>query len=252
MNQTYRDYEVVIVDDGSTDDSVSIIESFNDSRIKLFSQKNQGPSSARNLGIEKAQNEWLIFLDADDVMMPDALEQFSYYISNYPGVDILCGGYSTAGKTICRFPDVTLINNGFRAFVLNWLALLAGTFVCRRENCRNTLYDARLWRLEDIDFMMRLFRISSCILYFPKIVVRIEERFANLSVFKQPITKDYRGYLDLSGKSFWEKVSIYHLYNSARDEYPEEAEKLYPSFKYRFFLRLSTILINYYRFYNKR
>ena len=50
------DVYLYIRDDGSTDDSVSIIESFNDSRIKLFSQKNQGPSSARNLGIEKAQN----------------------------------------------------------------------------------------------------------------------------------------------------------------------------------------------------
>lgn len=77
MNQTLRDIEIIIINDGSTDNSLSIIEKLarEDSRIHYFSQANQGQSVARNIGIEKASGKYLYFMDSDDFLHEDALEQ---------------------------------------------------------------------------------------------------------------------------------------------------------------------------------
>ena len=66
LSQEYDDFEVVIVDDGSTDGSVGVVGAINDSRIRLIKQKNGGPSKARNTGVKNAKGEWILFLDADD------------------------------------------------------------------------------------------------------------------------------------------------------------------------------------------
>ena len=66
LAQTFTDFEIVIVNDGSTDNSFEIVSQFTDSRINLFQQENKGAAAARNLGIEKATGELIAFLDADD------------------------------------------------------------------------------------------------------------------------------------------------------------------------------------------
>lgn len=78
LKQTFQDFEIVIVNDGSTDDSVRLIsENFTDIRIKVINQQNAGVSAARNRGIEEAQSEWIAFLDGDDLWHEDYL-QISY------------------------------------------------------------------------------------------------------------------------------------------------------------------------------
>src|SRR5699024_6424946 len=73
LNQTFTDFEVVIVNDGSTDNSVEKVEAFNDPRIRLIHQANAGVSAARNKGIEEANYDWISFLDADDLWMENHL-----------------------------------------------------------------------------------------------------------------------------------------------------------------------------------
>ena len=73
LSQSYQEFEVVIVDDGSTDNSVAKVEEIQDSRIRLIRQENGGPSKARNTGVKNAKGEWILFLDADDELLPNAI-----------------------------------------------------------------------------------------------------------------------------------------------------------------------------------
>lgn len=97
IRQTSPVSEIIVVDDGSTDDSVKIIQSLQNSSdppIKLFCQKNSGPSKARNTGIDKASGVWIAFLDSDDMWHRDKILIQKRIIKNYPTLS-LCGiGFS--------------------------------------------------------------------------------------------------------------------------------------------------------------
>lgn len=76
INQTYPKWELIIVDDCSTDDSVEIIKGFHDSRIKLFHNgQNSGAAISRNYALREAQGKWIAFLDSDDIWVPEKLEK---------------------------------------------------------------------------------------------------------------------------------------------------------------------------------
>ncbi len=73
IEQTYTDKEIIIVDDGSTDNSLNIAGSFGSDTVRVFSQENKGASAARNLGLNHAQGIYIQFLDADDLLSPDKI-----------------------------------------------------------------------------------------------------------------------------------------------------------------------------------
>lgn len=93
-NQTFKNFEVICINDGSTDGSEIILEDFatKDDRFKIFHKKNEGVSSARNLGIEKACGLWIIFIDGDDAIREDGLEIIHNAIQLYPTTDIVAYG----------------------------------------------------------------------------------------------------------------------------------------------------------------
>ena len=94
LSQTFTDFEVVIVDDASTDNSVEEVEKFNDKRIRIFHREQPGPGgyAARNLGIKVANGDWVAFLDADDEWYPQHLGKMRELIIQYPEVNIIgCG-----------------------------------------------------------------------------------------------------------------------------------------------------------------
>src|SRR5690606_22590995 len=76
LAQTFTDFEVLLINDGSTDSSGKICDEYaeKDSRIKVFHKENGGVSSARNLGLDNAKGEWICFVDSDDEILQDALQ----------------------------------------------------------------------------------------------------------------------------------------------------------------------------------
>ncbi|WP_201626034.1 glycosyltransferase family 2 protein [Psychrobacter immobilis] len=84
LNQCFQDFEVLVVNDGSTDNSVNVVEQIIDARIRLITQTNLGVSAARNRGITEAQFDWIAFLDGDDLWFENHLEEVANMITAFP------------------------------------------------------------------------------------------------------------------------------------------------------------------------
>lgn len=93
LSQTFQEFEIVIVDDGSTDQSVNEIKKINDDRIRIISQQNAGVSAARNRGIAEAKYDLITFLDADDLWEKDFLETIMNLQIKYPSCSIFAVNY---------------------------------------------------------------------------------------------------------------------------------------------------------------
>lgn len=94
LSQTFQDFEIVIVDDGSTDNSINIVSAINDDRIRIITQNNQGVSGARNTGISQARGEWIAFLDADDIWDSTFLETVYMLSEMYPQCRVVATPYN--------------------------------------------------------------------------------------------------------------------------------------------------------------
>ena len=93
LSQSYTDFELLLVDDGSTDNSGAICEEYaqKDPRIKVFHRENGGISAARNTGLDNAQGEWIYQMDSDDELIHNGLQTLMDCISE--DVDVVMGGY---------------------------------------------------------------------------------------------------------------------------------------------------------------
>jgi glycosyltransferase involved in cell wall biosynthesis len=91
--QTFTDFELIVVDDGSTDDGAKIVERFGDSRIRLIRQENAGPGAARNRGLAEARGELIAFLDADDEWLPQFLAESAQSLDTEASAAAVSSGY---------------------------------------------------------------------------------------------------------------------------------------------------------------
>lgn len=99
--QTFTDFEIIMVNDGSTDESEAKILEFNDVRIQYYSKKNEGVAVARNFGIEKSISDYICFLDADDLWKPNFLETMHHFTSNLPEQKVFASAIEIETKNKC-------------------------------------------------------------------------------------------------------------------------------------------------------
>ena len=97
-SQSFENFEVIVINDGSTDGSLEKINTINDKRLHIYSTKNQGVSSARNYGISKANADLIVFLDADDLWFNHHLQDLKDLFEAFPGCGMYCKAYEKRDK----------------------------------------------------------------------------------------------------------------------------------------------------------
>lgn len=160
LNQSYQNIELILIDDGSTDKSIEIINNIidKDKRVKLFfTPTNQGPAAARNIGLEKAQGDYITFLDSDDFIANDKLEkQLNFMLQNH--LVMTHGNYAFCDLEGNQIKLVTTSKK------IDYLTLLQGnqfkimTVLVKRESIKLLRFPNI--KHEDYAFFFRLFKRS--------------------------------------------------------------------------------------------
>src|SRR5574337_57403 len=165
LAQTFTDFELLVVDDGSTDDTAAVLNTYGD-RLRIVSKPNGGLSSARNAGIDAARGRYVAFLDADDGWLPEKLERQVALMDANPAL-VFC---STAARI--ESPDGEVLGEWAcgpsplptleAIFATNAHVAGSGSAVLARRDAfaRTGGFDENLRSLEDIDMWMRLAAIG--------------------------------------------------------------------------------------------
>ena len=169
--QSYENFEILCIDDGSPDNSAALVSSCSDPRVKLISQKNRGLAGARNTGMNQAQGKYVALLDADDLWHKDKLKRHVEHLESSEFIDIsYCPSLfmSEAGKklSIGQFPKLTYVQNkdilcrnpvgnGSAGVIRSSLLAKIKTKSGLMSNERCEFFDERLRQSEDIEFWLR-------------------------------------------------------------------------------------------------
>lgn len=161
LNQTYQDFEIIVVDDGSTDESADIIKSFNDKRIIYMYQENQGHADAKNKGVLRSKGKYKAFLDSDDVWLPEKLEKQVAILDSNPEIALVysdCYYADVRGKVMARAFKRA---KPFRVAVFSQLFLSNfipfSTVVVRKEIFEKVgLFNPKYFIAPDYDLFLRI------------------------------------------------------------------------------------------------
>ena len=170
LNQTYENFELLIVDDGSSDNSTDIIKSYQDSRIRLFKNKHNFIESL-NLLLTEAKGKYIARMDADDIMMPDRLKLQLAFMESHPNIDILGGGIQCIGDNndiiIPYYKDVMPI-----AMFTEGNPIANPTTMMRRSSISNMKYYKQFIYAEDYHFWYQALKNGLKIMNIKNIVIK--------------------------------------------------------------------------------
>lgn len=179
LTQTFGDFELLIVDDGSEDDSVAIVQSYNDSRIRLFCNQHDYIESL-NMLLREARGEYIARMDADDVMMPYRLELQIGYMKVHRNIDILGGAIQYFGKEEGRIVAYKsqIVTAGD---LLNGNVLSHPTVMMRASSVTGLYYDPHYIYAEDYQFWCQAFKAGLKITNIQDVVTKYRIGNTNVS-----------------------------------------------------------------------
>lgn len=189
LDQTYDNWELIVVDDGSTDKTKDLVNSFPDKRIKYFLIENGGPSKARNYGINQAIGTWIMYLDSDDELLSPCIETMMEYAQRNPNAVFaiprsirtlelyedgeLVQSIDDSGDTPLEFTiqDIFERNAGFSPNGFMHLRSIAYEGLAWDDNCK---------LMEDWEFMLSIAdKYSDGFMYVPVVLQRYTQRFGS-------------------------------------------------------------------------
>lgn len=159
LRQTYKDYEIIVVDDGSTDSTPSVIKEYEHNEIKYIrNNSNKGGAFARNLGLDHSNGKYIAFLDSDDEWLPTKLEKQIGYIENCP---------TTVGAVYCQVLDKSDVlrrnisrtkkGNVYSELLRGWCPPTTSSFLIRSEALKTGVrFDEALSSFQDYDLWIQL------------------------------------------------------------------------------------------------
>ncbi|MEZ4853404.1 glycosyltransferase family 2 protein [Flavobacterium sp.] len=165
LTQNFTDFELLIVNDGSTDNSCSVVKTFTDYRIHLIHQENKGAAAARNLGIEKATSSLIAFLDADDFWKTNHLSELYKLYLDFPDCAIYCSRYTTKmAKNLyvkTNLLDITddyrgIITDFFKSSYVNRVATTSSVLLSKKILIQHNGFDTAISSGQDLDLWIRL------------------------------------------------------------------------------------------------
>lgn len=169
LGQTYKDFEILVIDDGSKDNTKAVVNSFNDKRIKYIYQENSGVSVARNTGITNATGDYVCFLDSDDEWRENHLEELNTLMEQFTNYNVYITGYDLtlndgtlihkSQEILKSFPDERFVSkDAYEIMNKNGYFIHTNTVCCKREVFEKVgLFVQGVKNGEDDDMWMRLF-----------------------------------------------------------------------------------------------
>jgi glycosyltransferase involved in cell wall biosynthesis len=160
LSQTCQDFEIIVVDDGSTDDTEEVLRPYSD-RIRYIRQSNRGSAAARNRGIQESHGQYLAFLDSDDRWYPDKLARMGETIAAHPRVGLFYSDFrlvDSEGRLVKVQKCKHIVGEGYLAVLLQ-VFILTSTVICKRE-CFDVcgLFHEPMRRVQDWDMWIRIAR----------------------------------------------------------------------------------------------
>ena len=184
LQQTARDYEIIVVDDGSTDNTAQVVEQYSD--IRYFRQTNQGVAASRNLGLAAAMGEYIVFLDQDDVLLPHKIASQAALLDRNRELGIVNSGwqiyYSDRKIESAKVEPWKQIPNLTSADLIIWKPVFLGAMMFRRIWLeRIGGFNIKLEQTPDVDLVLRLAKIDCPAAWVEQITVLYRQHESNAS-----------------------------------------------------------------------
>jgi glycosyltransferase involved in cell wall biosynthesis len=198
FSQSFQDFEIIVVNDGSTDKTLEILDKYKD-KIKILSQENKGAPAARNNGFGKSTGHYLFFCDADVILSKDALETLKNTLENNPGNSYAYSGFKLGFKI-------------FKSFNFDLEKLRKFNYICtmsliRREHFPG--FDEKLKRLQDWDLWLSMSENRHYGVWIPRVLIQVKKK-GGISSFWLPSFLAKFHQLNSSYKNAYEIIKKKH------------------------------------------